>query len=138
MTEPTQTATMTEPTQTATMTEPPQTATMAAEPTKTATTTETEELVQPNAGYCDSFPAPGLRQIFRHITGHNSEGKSVFLSSDHGSHFRTMGEQQAVANILYSTQETPVELNGNVDIEKAAKDEVSCPFSTTENKRNMI
>lgn len=37
-----------------------------------------------------------------------------------------MGEQQAVANILYSTQETPVELNGNVDIEKAAAEEVSC------------
>ena len=39
-----------------------------------------------------------------------------------------MGEQQAVANIIYSTQETPVELNGNVDIEKAAAEEVTNYF----------
>jgi hypothetical protein len=87
-------------------------------------TPETKEPYLVSAGYVDSFPAPGLRQIFRHITGHNDEGKSIFLSSDHGSHHRVMGEQQAVANILYSTQETPVELNGNVDIEKAAAEEV--------------
>lgn len=78
----------------------------------------------PGAGYASSFPAPGLRQIFRHITGHNDEGKSVFLSSDHGDHHRVMGEQQAVANILYSTRETPVELNDNADIEKAKSEEV--------------
>ncbi|KAI1274050.1 NAD(P)-binding protein [Xylaria sp. FL0933] len=57
--------------------------------------------------------------MFRHITGHNEKGESVFLSSDQGDHHRIMGEKQAVANILYSTQETPVELNGDVDIEKA-------------------
>ncbi|QSZ36211.1 hypothetical protein DSL72_007337 [Monilinia vaccinii-corymbosi] len=76
-----------------------------------------------SAGYVSTFPAPGLRQIFRHITGHNDEGKSIFLSSDHGSHHRVMGEQQAIANIMYSTQETPVELNDNVDIAKAAAEE---------------
>ncbi|TVY25502.1 hypothetical protein LHYA1_G005107 [Lachnellula hyalina] len=76
-----------------------------------------------SAGYVSSFPAPGLRQILRHITGHNEDGKSIFLSSDNGSHTRVMGERQAVANIIYSTQETPVELNGNVDIEKAAAEE---------------
>lgn len=75
-------------------------------------------------GYVQDFPAPGLRQMFRHITGHNEKGESIFLSSDHGDHHRVMGEQQAVANILYSTQETPVELNGDVDVEKARSQEV--------------
>ncbi|KFA67228.1 hypothetical protein S40285_06292 [Stachybotrys chlorohalonatus IBT 40285] len=78
----------------------------------------------PGLNYVHSgFPAPGLRQINRHITGHNDDGKSVFLSTDNGDHHRIMGEKQAVANILYSTQETPVQLNGNVDIEKASKEE---------------
>ncbi|KAI1821194.1 hypothetical protein F4861DRAFT_484329 [Xylaria intraflava] len=74
-------------------------------------------------GYASSFPAPGLRQMVRHITGHNEKGESIFLSTDHGDHHRVMGEQQAVANILYSTQETPVELNGDVDVEKARAQE---------------
>ncbi|KAI1129657.1 hypothetical protein F5Y10DRAFT_290681 [Nemania abortiva] len=78
----------------------------------------------PGAGYItNGFPAPGLRQINRHITGHNAEGKGVFLSTGSGDHFRIMGEQQAIANILYSTQETPVELNGDVDIMKAKESE---------------
>ncbi|KAI1120191.1 NAD(P)-binding protein [Nemania abortiva] len=80
-------------------------------------------LCSPLSRYVQSFPAPGLRQIFRHITGLNEKGESIFLGSDHGDHHRIMGEQQAVANILYSTQETPVELNGNADIEKARAQE---------------
>lgn len=75
----------------------------------------------------DGFPAPGLTRTRRHITGHNEEGKSVFLTTDSGDHHRVMGEQQAVANILYSTMETPIELNGNVDIQHAKEHEVSCP-----------
>ncbi|KAJ3561106.1 hypothetical protein NPX13_g9072 [Xylaria arbuscula] len=85
--------------------------------------TSPDEGIAAGKGYVGSFPAPGLRQMVRHITGHNEKGESVFLSSDHGSHHRIMGEQQAVANILYSTQETPVELNGDVDIEKARAQE---------------
>ncbi|KAI1743797.1 NAD(P)-binding protein [Xylaria scruposa] len=65
------------------------------------------------------FPAPGLRRTVRHITGHNEEGKATFLSTDCGDHHLIMGEQQALANILYSTHETPVEINGNVDIKHA-------------------
>ncbi|KAI1499774.1 hypothetical protein F5X99DRAFT_388573 [Biscogniauxia marginata] len=77
-----------------------------------------------SVGYITNlFPAPGLRQMTRHITGHNEDGKSVFLSADNGDHYRIMGEKQAVANILYSTRETPVELNGDVDIEKARRQE---------------
>ncbi|KAF2850047.1 NAD(P)-binding protein [Plenodomus tracheiphilus IPT5] len=74
--------------------------------------------------FCSSiFPAPGLRQIFRHITGQDEQGKSVFLHSDHGDHYRLMVEKQAVANILYSTRETPVDLNNNVDVKKAKSEE---------------
>ncbi|KAI0886287.1 uncharacterized protein GGS22DRAFT_179189 [Annulohypoxylon maeteangense] len=81
-------------------------------------------MAQNTSGYqTESFPAPGLRQIFRHITGHNDQGDSVFLQSDHGEHCRLMVEKQAVANILYSTWETPVELNDNVDVQKAKEQE---------------
>lgn len=88
-------------------------------------TSSDEPVAVAGKGYVSSFPAPGLRQMFRHITGHNEKGESVFLSSDHGDHHRIMGEQQAVANILYSTQETPVEMNGNADLEKARAQEVT-------------
>ncbi|KAI1174366.1 NAD(P)-binding protein [Nemania sp. FL0916] len=65
------------------------------------------------------FPAPGLRRTVRHITGHDADGKAVFLSTDCGDHHLIMGEQQALSNILYSTHETPVEINGDVDIQHA-------------------
>ncbi|KAI1116260.1 NAD(P)-binding protein [Nemania sp. NC0429] len=65
------------------------------------------------------FPAPGLRRTVRHITGHDEAGKAVFLSTDCGDHHLIMGEQQALANILYSTHQTPVEINGDVDIKHA-------------------
>ncbi|CCC06309.1 hypothetical protein SMACR_00524 [Sordaria macrospora] len=78
----------------------------------------------PNGYYVESFPAPGLRQIVRHITGLNEQGDSVFLHSDHGDHHRFMVQNQAISNLLYSTQETPVDLNNNVDIQKAKEKEV--------------
>ena len=77
------------------------------------------------AGYVvGGYPAPGLRKAVRHITGHNTEGKSVFLGTDLGDHHRIMGDSQAIANIMYSTKETPVELNGDHDITYAAENEV--------------
>lgn len=72
----------------------------------------------------DGFPAPGLPETKRFITGYNAEGKSYFHTSDNGDHHRVMGEKQAVANILYSTYENPVELNGEVDIKRAREQEV--------------
>lgn len=78
----------------------------------------------PNGYYVESFPAPGLRQIVRHITGLNEQGGSVFLHSDHGDHHRFMVQNQAISNLLYSTQETPVDLNNNIDIQKAKEKEV--------------
>jgi hypothetical protein len=78
------------------------------------------------AGYiAQGFPAPGLRRTIRHITGHNDDGKAVFLSSDCGDHHRIIGEQQALGNILYSTFETPVDMNNNKDLEHAKEHEVS-------------
>ncbi|KAF5566611.1 cupin domain-containing protein [Fusarium napiforme] len=73
--------------------------------------------------YVGTFPAPGLRQIVRHITGHREDGKAHFLVSDHGEHYRFMGENKAVANIIYSTQETPVNLNEDVDVVKSNQEE---------------
>lgn len=78
------------------------------------------------AGYIShGFPAPGLRRTVRHITGHNDEGKSVFLSTDCGDHHRMIGDQQALGNILYSTTETPVDMNNDKDLLQAKEHEVS-------------
>lgn len=85
-------------------------------------------LFQVNAGYCNVFPAPGLHRTVRHITGVNKDGKSIFLSTDCGDHHRVMGNEQAVANILYSTKETPANLNNNEDIKYAKENEVRLYF----------
>ncbi|KAK9794406.1 hypothetical protein AB5N19_00219 [Seiridium cardinale] len=74
-------------------------------------------------GYVTAFPAPGLPRTVRHITGHDADGKAVFLSTDSGDHHLIMGEGQAVANILYSTTETPVDINGDVDVRNAKENE---------------
>ncbi|RWQ91365.1 hypothetical protein C8Q69DRAFT_510997 [Paecilomyces variotii] len=71
----------------------------------------------------DGFPAPGLRPIQRHITGYNKDGKGHFLVTDTGDHHRVMGQNQAVANILYSTFENPVDLNDERDIKYARENE---------------
>ncbi|TRX91637.1 hypothetical protein FHL15_007419 [Xylaria flabelliformis] len=82
------------------------------------------EIPTAGAGYIvGGFPAPGLRRTVRHITGHDDNGKSVFLKVDCGDHHRIMGNNQAIANILYSTKETPVDVNGDVDIKYAAENE---------------
>ena len=72
----------------------------------------------------EGFPAPGLRKTQRLITGHGEDGKGHFLATDAGDHHRVMGEGQAVAAIPYSTNENPVDLNGNVDITFAMENEV--------------
>ncbi|RYO91777.1 hypothetical protein DL766_002415 [Monosporascus sp. MC13-8B] len=71
----------------------------------------------------DGFPAPVLTRIQRHITGHDGPGKSVFLRTNDGDQHRVTREKQAVANIIYSTLETPVVLNGDVDIRKVKEKE---------------
>ncbi|CDM37417.1 hypothetical protein DTO013E5_7483 [Penicillium roqueforti] len=72
----------------------------------------------------DGFPAPGLRATQRLITGNKEEdGKGHFLVTDNGDHHRVMGENQAVANIIYSTHENPVDLNEDKDIKYAKENE---------------
>lgn len=97
-----------------------------------AATEQTTPAIDPNdpiyqvsAHYVkDGFPAPGLPRTVRYITGHNAEGKGVFLVSDAGDHHRKMGADQALANILYSTTETPVDFNDDKDIKQAMENEV--------------
>lgn len=85
----------------------------------------TDPIYQVSAGYTKAgFPAPGLPRTQRYITGHNAEGKGVFLSTDSGGHFRPMGADQAIATILYSTHQTPVNLNDDADVKYAKDNEV--------------
>lgn len=70
------------------------------------------------------FPAPGLRRTVRNVTGHDAEGKTVFLITDSGDHHKMMGDNQAVARIAYSTTETPVDLNNMADLKQAKENEV--------------
>ncbi|KAI9368954.1 NAD(P)-binding protein [Aspergillus egyptiacus] len=61
---------------------------------------------------------------YRLITGNQEEdGKGHFLVTDTGDHHRVMGEKQAVANIIYSTHENPVDLNEEKDIKYARENE---------------
>nr|BDX35605.1 cupin domain-containing protein StrE [Stachybotrys sp.] len=69
-------------------------------------------------------PVHGLPRVVRHITGHNSEGKSVFLSTDGGEHHRGLVNKSAVVSTLYSTQQHPVDLNAGADIKYARKNEL--------------
>ncbi|ORY71067.1 uncharacterized protein BCR38DRAFT_358122 [Pseudomassariella vexata] len=73
------------------------------------------------SGPCTEFPAPGLRNPNRYITGHNEKGESVFLHSDHGDHHSVMLGGAAVQNILYSSGRNPIQLNGNADLEYIKK-----------------
>lgn len=68
-----------------------------------------------------------LPRVVRHITGHNPEGKSVFLSTDSGNHHRELFDKTAIANIIYSTNQHPVELKNGVDIKYTHENEVSTP-----------
>lgn len=78
----------------------------------------------PAEGYVQTaHPVQGLPRVVRHITGHNTEGKSVFLSTDVGDHHRELVNRSAIANILYSTNQHPVELNGEVDVKYAQGNE---------------
>ncbi|KFA67227.1 hypothetical protein S40285_06290 [Stachybotrys chlorohalonatus IBT 40285] len=68
-------------------------------------------------------PVQGLPRVVRHITGHNSEGKSVFLVTDSGDHYGGIVNKLAVVNNLYSTHQHPVDLNAGADIKYARKNE---------------
>lgn len=86
------------------------------------------------SGPCTEFPAPGLRNPQRILTGHDKEGKSVFvlvrlrhaskdnikltcLQTDHGYHGAPMLGGAAAQTIMYSSDSNPIELTGDVDLE---------------------
>ncbi|KAK8044417.1 hypothetical protein PG993_004441 [Apiospora rasikravindrae] len=72
-----------------------------------------------SSGLCTEFPAPGLRNPFRYITGHDEKGEPVFLQSDHGDHRDIMLGGIGAQNIFYSCGSNPVEVTDNVDLEFA-------------------
>lgn len=86
------------------------------------------------SGPCTEFPAPGLRNPQRILTGHDKEGKSVFVQvrlrhapkdnikltcfqTDHGYHGAPMLGGAAAQTIMYSSDSNPIELTGDVDLE---------------------
>ncbi|KAK8067436.1 cupin domain-containing protein [Apiospora saccharicola] len=78
----------------------------------------------PAEGYVrTSHPIQGLPRVVRHITGVNTEGKSVFLSTDTGDHQKELVKKSGLANILYTTREHPVDLNGDADVKYARENE---------------
>lgn len=84
-----------------------------------------KDMHNPAEGYVQTpHPVQGLPRVVRHVTGHNAEGKSVFLSTDIGDHHRELVNKSAIANIIYSTRGHPVDLNGAADVKYAHENEV--------------
>ena len=75
-------------------------------------------------GPVEGFPAGNLPAVRRFITTHNQEGLSVFHSEDDGSHQRVTFKAQGAINIIYSTGETPVDMNNEKDLAYASDNEV--------------
>ena len=67
-------------------------------------------------GPLKTFPAPGLRDIERHITTHDERGLGVFLKPDNGDHHSVMANGRAISNIIYNQSGLPVDLNDDVDV----------------------
>ncbi|KAL2824225.1 hypothetical protein BDW59DRAFT_87185 [Aspergillus cavernicola] len=75
------------------------------------------------SGPITKFPAEGLRPARRFITSHNGNGEGVFVSDDDGAHHRVMVQGGAVANIIYTTAENPVDMNEDKDLIYARENE---------------
>ncbi|XXH01656.1 hypothetical protein Hte_008016 [Hypoxylon texense] len=67
-------------------------------------------------GPITKFPADGLRTSRRFISSHNKDGKGVFVVDDEGDHHKVMVQGEAVANIIYSTDRNPVDMNDDRDL----------------------
>ena len=70
------------------------------------------------------FPANGLPHCSRHITSHSKSGSSIFTTSDHGDHHRSIARGWAHQNILYSVPSVPTDLNNEADIAFSKANEV--------------
>lgn len=75
-------------------------------------------------GPITKFPADDLRPTRRFITSHDNNGKGIFVVDDDGAHHRVMVRGKGVANIIYSTGSTPVDMNDDKDMIYARDNEV--------------
>jgi len=84
------------------------------------------------SGPFSKWPGEGLRAVKRVITGHDSEGNSVFVANDSGDHQGVMVDGIAVQNCIYSTQSVPVDINDGKDLKwaKENKPGVTVPNGT--------
>jgi hypothetical protein len=82
-----------------------------------------------DGGPITQFPADDLRKAKRFITTHNKEGKGAYVVDDYGDHHKVMVRGKGVANIIYSTKETPVDLNDEKDIKYAMEKEVNTQYA---------
>jgi hypothetical protein len=89
---------------------------------------DTQNMSEPK-GPITKFPAEGLRHARRFITSHSRDGEGIFVGDDDGDHHRIMVDGLAVANIIYSTAENPVDLNDDKDLSYARDHEV-CTYAT--------
>ncbi|KAH8657728.1 hypothetical protein BX600DRAFT_514282 [Xylariales sp. PMI_506] len=83
----------------------------------------TKKVATQAKGPITRFPADDLRPTRRFITTHNADGKGVFLADDEGDHHKLLVNGQAVANIIYSTHGSQVDLNNEKDVAFAAGSE---------------
>ena len=81
-------------------------------------------MAESDIGPISKFPADDLRPAKRFITSHNKSGQGVFVGDDNGDHHRVMVRGKGVANIIYSTSSTPVDMNAEADITYARNNEV--------------
>ncbi|KAJ8108562.1 hypothetical protein OPT61_g8087 [Boeremia exigua] len=70
--------------------------------------------------------AQGLPNAVCHITGHNREGKSVFLSADTNAHHPEPVYKSTIANFIDQKEQYPVELNDETNTNYAYKNKF-CP-----------
>ena len=84
-------------------------------------------MAESDTGPISKFPADDLRPTKRFITSHNKSGQGVFVGDDNGDHHRVMVRGKGVANIIYSTSSTPVDMNAEADITYARNNEVRFP-----------
>jgi hypothetical protein len=58
---------------------------------------------------------PGNRSFRRVVTGHNAQGKSIFIMDDTAAHVFTRGPGSAVVTEMWETAATPADNRGEAD-----------------------
>lgn len=76
------------------------------------------------SGPITGFPAEGLSEPQRLITGHDAKGRSIFLPTDSGDHQAIMVAGAASQSIMYSANKVPVDMNEDADVKFAKENPV--------------